>query len=892
MDAQAFAAVGADLGHDLQRAKEFGFVLRFLAEVFGDGVAGGRGGREGRDVEAGLGESDEELGHLGALKDLVDRDAFLGGEGFLFYGRRRRGRSASELAAYVGVGCGGLDLVGEVGVELVGVEKLGAAVFVAEKLVGLLIAFADAGDVAWKRARGRVLRIEILGERRAVAGDAAAEFLKEGEVFDDLLDLGRGENVAVGEAREHDVFGAELEENAVQLIVVVDVLFAFLALDFVEGRLGDVDVAALDQALHLAVEKREEKRADVGAVHVGIRHDDDLVVAGFGGIEAADGFVALADTGAAGGDEGADFLVGQNLVEAGLLGVDEFAAEREDRLETAVAALLGGAAGGVALDDVELGEGGIAFGAVGEFAGEAAAVEGAFADGLAGLAGGFAGAGAVKGLIDDLFGDREVGLEILHEALVGDGADDALNLGGEEFDLGLGFELGVAVFDRDDGGETFAHVVAGDLGVFVFKKIVGLGELVDGAGEGAAEPGEMRAAVGIVNGVGVTHHLVVVGVVVLEHDFAVDLGGFVVELELGFLDEADGFGVERGLTLVDLLHEFLDAVFIEVALGLGLGGAFVGEDDFEAGVEEGQFAEALADAGGDENGGFLEDFGVGLEADVGAGAAGFADDLEFFHGLAALELHVVDGAAAGNLDLEPLGDGVDALGADAVGAAGEFIAALAVFAAGVEGGEDHLDAGDFVGGVDVDRDAAAVVADADGAVDVDVDLDAGAEVGEMFVDGVVEDFGNAVVEGPLVGAADIHAGLLADGFEALEFAELGGVVGVGAGLVDDVAFGVGLVGHEKVYSDGKIKGKFSRNPNGDARVFLTKIGPENGVSLRLKRSFRLTGVGTPARTSIHAQPLDRNAAHSPGSRLEKARFGGANQGGPQGHRGRGAEDRG
>jgi hypothetical protein len=71
--------------------------------------------------------------------------------------------------------------------------------------------------------------------------------------------------------------------------------------------------------------------------------------------------------------------------------------------------------------------------------------------------------------------------------------------------------------------------------------------------------------------------------------------------------------------------------------------------------------------------------------------------------------------------------------------------------------------------VDVDRDAAAVVADGDGAVDVDGDLDAVAMAGEVFVDGVVEDLGDAVVEGPFVGAADIHAGLFADGLEALEF---------------------------------------------------------------------------------------------------------------------------
>jgi hypothetical protein len=35
-----------------------------------------------------------------------------------------------------------------------------------------------------------------------------------------------------------------------------------------------------------------------------------------------------------------------------------------------------------------------------------------------------------------------------------------------------------------------------------------------------------------------------------------------------------------------------------------------------------------------------------------------------------------------------------------------------------------------------------------------------------------------MVQRPLVGPADVHAGLLADRFEALEFSELGRVVGV------------------------------------------------------------------------------------------------------------------
>jgi hypothetical protein len=47
----------------------------------------------------------------------------------------------------------------------------------------------------------------------------------------------------------------------------------------VERRLGDVEIALLDELRHLPIEERQQQRADVRAVHVGVGHDDDLVVA-------------------------------------------------------------------------------------------------------------------------------------------------------------------------------------------------------------------------------------------------------------------------------------------------------------------------------------------------------------------------------------------------------------------------------------------------------------------------------------------------------------------------------------------------------------------------------------------------------------------------------------
>ena len=137
----------------------------------------------------------------------------------------------------------------------------------------------------------------------------------------------------------------------------------------------------------------------MGAVDVGVGHDDDPVVAQLRDVEAV---ADPLDPGAEGDDQGADVLARDDLVQAGLLHVQELAAQRQDCLEAAVATLLGGATRRIALDDVELAAGRIALLAVGELAGERQAVQGALADDqVACLAGGLAGARRSQALLDD-----------------------------------------------------------------------------------------------------------------------------------------------------------------------------------------------------------------------------------------------------------------------------------------------------------------------------------------------------------------------------------------------------------------------------------------------------------------------------------------------------------
>ena len=87
----------------------------------------------------------------------------------------------------------------------------------------------------------------------------------------------------------------------------------------VEGRLRQIDVALLHKRLHKAEEEGQKQRADMRAVDVGIRHDDDLSIAQLGNIEF------LADAAAKRRDNRHQLLVAVHLVEPRLFHVQHLA---------------------------------------------------------------------------------------------------------------------------------------------------------------------------------------------------------------------------------------------------------------------------------------------------------------------------------------------------------------------------------------------------------------------------------------------------------------------------------------------------------------------------------------------------------------------------------------
>src|SRR5471032_1184518 len=474
--------------------------------------------------------------------------------------------------------------------------------------------------------------------------------------------------------------------------VIFQIALVAAGLDLVQRRLRDVDVAALDQLRHLAVEQGQQQGADVGAVDVRIGHDDDTVVAQFFDVE----FVR-SDRGSQGGDQGGDLLRGQHFFETGFFHVQHFTAQWQNRLELAVASLFCRATCRVTLDDVQFAQGGVFFLAISQLGRQAQAVHDAFAAGqVAGLAGRFARARRFDDLAANDFGVVRFFLQVISQGLGDDLFDRAAHFRRDQFVFRLRREFRFRHFHRQHAGQAFAHVVTVDFHFRLLGEFVFIDVFVDHARHRRAQTRQVGAAVALRDVIGEAQYLFVVGIVPLHRHVDRDVGALVRQAFAGGLENGrvqDRFG------LVDVFDETAGAAFEGEYFFLAR--ALVGQLDVDAIVQEGQFADALGqDLVMEFN--VREDLFVGPEVHIGAALVGVANHLDRRDGHAVdhfddavlrhatHEFHVVHFAVAANRQFQQFRQAVDARYAHAMQAARYFIRVLVELAAGVQLGHDDF----------------------------------------------------------------------------------------------------------------------------------------------------------------------------------------------------------
>ena len=255
--------------------------------------------------------------------------------------------------------------------------------------------------------------------------------------------------------------------NLVPLLVGIGHLLGLAPGELIERGHGGVHIPLLNEGPHKPEEEGQQQGSDVGAVHVGIGHDDDFMIAQLVRVKL------LPDACPQGGDHGAELVVAVDPVGPGLFHVQHLAPQRQDGLEAGIPALGGGAPCGVALHDVNFREGGVPLVAVPQLVGHLAGLQPGFpADGLSGLPGGFPGPGGGEGFFQNGPANGRILLEKLLQLFADDGVDQGADFRVAQLGLGLALELGFGELHGNDAGKTLPAVFAGDL--FVVLQDLGL----------------------------------------------------------------------------------------------------------------------------------------------------------------------------------------------------------------------------------------------------------------------------------------------------------------------------------------------------------------------------------------------------------------------------------
>ena len=105
--------------------------------------------------------------------------------------------------------------------------------------------------------------------------------------------------------------------------------------------------------------------------------------------------------------------------------------------------------------------------------------------------------------------------------------------------------------------------------------------------------------------------------------------------------------------------------------------------------------------------------------------------------------------------------------------AGDRVAAASELTASVQHGHNDLNGGLVLGGVLIHGNAAAVVLYANSAVSLNGHVNFGGVTGERFVDRVIYDLVDQVVQTAFSGRANVHAGALANRFQTFQHGNIG-----------------------------------------------------------------------------------------------------------------------
>ncbi len=149
----------------------------------------------------------------------------------------------------------------------------------------------------------------------------------------------------------------------------------------------------------------------------------------------------------------------------------------------------------------------------------------------------------------------------------------------------MAFKFGVRHLDRNDAGQSFADVVAGEVGIRLFEFVELAGNAVDRVGEDSFETFEVGTAFVRTNVIGKPNQIIRIGIgAPLEGCLDLNIVFFTLNI--------DDVRVNRCFFTVDVSDILFEAAFVLVGFAMGRGWALVGKGDAYARIQISQFPKA------------------------------------------------------------------------------------------------------------------------------------------------------------------------------------------------------------------------------------------------------------------------------------------------------------
>ncbi len=225
----------------------------------------------------------------------------------------------------------------------------------------------------------------------------------------------------------------------------------------------------------------------------------------------------------------------------------------------------------------------------------------------------------------------------------------------------------------------------------------------------------------------------------------------------------------HGFFPVDIFYKAADSAgILKIVLAPVFRVPLVRQDNPHPGIQKGLFTQPGLKRFVVKLSRFLKNFGVRFKADSCAGLIRAAVHFQLRYSFSAFKSLEINLPVFKDFHFQPFREGVNNGCTHAVQTAGNFIAAAAEFSSRVQNCENHSHGRDTDLMVDADRDSAPVIGNADDVARKNLDVNFVAVSGHRFVDCIVNNLINEVVQAARPCRANIHSGAFAHGFQPFQ----------------------------------------------------------------------------------------------------------------------------